>query len=72
VQKGPVLYEELFAHREDMPEVYRRLTYELDRFWRSSDAKVGWLIRAFAIASVALVVEILALAALLASNILSS
>lgn len=71
-QEGPVLYEELFVYREDMPEVYRRLTYELDRLWRLSDAKVGWLIRAFAVAAVALIIEIVALATLLGSNILSS
>lgn len=28
---GPALYEGLYELREDMPEVYRRLTYNLDR-----------------------------------------
>ncbi len=72
MQKAPVLYEELFAHREDMSEVYRRLTYALDRFWRASDAKIQRLRRAFTIAALALVIEILALAGLLGGNILSS
>jgi hypothetical protein len=72
MQKGPVLYEELFVHREDMSEVYRRLTYALDRFWGASDAKIQRLRRAFTIAALALVIEILALAGLLGGNILSS
>jgi hypothetical protein len=27
------LYEGLYAQREDLAEVYRRLAYDLDRFW---------------------------------------
>ncbi len=71
-QKGEDLYERLFAAREDMSEVYRSLTYQLDRFWKSNDAKIEWLIRAFAVAAAALVIEILALAGLLGSNLLYS
>jgi hypothetical protein len=71
-QEGACLYEEFFAVRADMPEVYRRLTYDLGRFWKSNDAKIQWLRRAFTIAAIALVVEVLALAVLLGSNILYS
>ena len=71
-QKGWGLYEEGLLVRGDMSEVYRRLIYQLDSFWKSNDAKIEWLIQAFAIAAAALVVEILALAALLGGNILSS
>jgi len=70
--KGRGLYEDGFLIRDEMPEVYLRLTYQLDAFWESNDAKIEWLIRAFAFAAVALVIEILALAILLGSNILSS
>ena len=64
-EKGVRLYEGLFAVREDLPEAYRRLAYELDRFWKSNDAKIQRLIRAFIVAAAALIVEILALALLL-------
>jgi hypothetical protein len=31
-EAGAGLYEGLYAVRDDMPEVYRRLAYDLDRF----------------------------------------
>lgn len=68
-QAGVGLYEGLFGVRDDMPEVYRRLAYDLDRFWDSNDKKIQWLIRAFTLGAVALVVEILALAVLLGDTI---
>jgi tetrahydromethanopterin S-methyltransferase subunit B len=71
-QTGPGLYEDGFLIRDDMPEVYRRLTYQLHEFWKANDAKIERLIRAFAVAAAVLVVEILALAALLGGNLLSS
>jgi hypothetical protein len=52
-----------------MPEVYRRLAYDLDLFWDSNDTKIKWLTRAYTVAATALVVEILSLAALLGDNI---
>jgi hypothetical protein len=66
---GAGLYEGLYALRKDLPEVYRRLAYDLDRFWESNDKTIRWLTRAFRLAAGALVVEILALAALLRDNI---
>lgn len=33
-ERGAGLYEGLYAIREDLPEVYRRLAYQLDRFWK--------------------------------------
>ena len=68
-EAGAGLYEGLYAVREDMPEVYRRLAYDLDRFWESNDGKINWLTRAYTVAASALVVEILSLAALLGDNI---
>jgi len=71
-QKGEDLYRGLFTARGDMSKVYRSLTHQLDGLWESNDTKIGWLIWAFAVAAVALVIEILALAILIMSNILSS
>ena len=68
-QAGSALYEGLFAYREDLAEVYRRLAYDLDRFWDSNDARMARLFLAFRIAAVALVLEILFLAGLVSGNI---
>jgi hypothetical protein len=68
-EAGAGLYEGLYAFRDDMPEVYRRLAYDLDRFWDSNDRKITWLFRAFTVAASALVLEILSLAALLGDTI---
>jgi len=69
-QAGVGLYEGLFALRDDMPEVYRRLAYDLGRFWESNDEKIQRLVRAFTLSAGALVVEVLALAGLLGDTIL--
>ncbi|MGE5282719.1 MAG: hypothetical protein ACM3N0_10445 [Chloroflexota bacterium] len=68
-ERGAGLYEGLYAVRDDMSEVYRRLAYDLDRFWDSNDGTIRWLTRAYTVAAGALVTEILALAALLGDNI---
>lgn len=68
-EAGAGLYEGLYAFRDDMPEVYRRLAYDLDLFWDSNDTKIKWLTHAYTVAATALVVEILSLAALLGENI---
>lgn len=68
-EAGAGLYEGLYAVREDMPEVYRRLAYDLDRFWELNDQRINWLTRAYTVAAGALVIEILSLAALLGDNI---
>lgn len=69
---GTPLYEKFFTVREDLSEVYRRLAYDLDRFWKSNDMKIQRLRQTFTIAATALVIEVLALAMLLGGNILSS
>ena len=69
-QAGGGLYAGLVSLREDMPEVYRRLAYDLDRFWDSNDKRIQWLIRAFSLGAAALVIEILTLAILLGDNII--
>jgi hypothetical protein len=45
-EAGAGLYEGLYEFRDDMPEVYRRLAYDLDLFWDSNDKKIEWLARA--------------------------
>jgi hypothetical protein len=68
-EAGAGLYEGLYAFRDNMPEVYRRLAYDLDLFWDSNDMKIAWLTRAYTVAASALVIEILSLAALMGGNI---
>lgn len=69
-EAGAGLYEGLYALRDDMAEVYRRLAYELDRFWESNNGQIQWLSRAYSVAAGALVLETLSLAALLGDSIL--
>jgi hypothetical protein len=69
-ETGSGLYEGLYDVRHDMPEIYRRLAYDLDRFWESNDEKIRWLTRTYTVAAASIVVEILSLAALLGDTIL--
>jgi hypothetical protein len=69
-QSGSGLYEGLYEHRDDLPEVYRRLAYDLDRFWESNDEGIARLFLAFRVAAVALGLEILFLVGLVSGNIL--
>lgn len=69
-EAGAGLYEGLYVVRHDMSEVYRRLAYDLDRFWESNDRKIRWLTRSYTVAAGTLVIEILSLAALLGDNII--
>jgi hypothetical protein len=68
-ESGSGLYEGLYEVREDLAEVYRRLAYDLDRFWDGNDVKMRKLTRVYGLAAGALVVEILSLAALLSDTI---
>lgn len=60
----------LYAARDDLADVYRRLAYNLDHLWDSNDKEIGQVARVFTVASSALVVEILALVALLGDSLL--
>lgn len=66
---GAGLYENLYAVRNDIGEVYRRLAYELDHFWGTNDRAISTLISTYKLAAIALVLEIISLAALLGDNI---
>lgn len=66
---GSHVFERLYAFADDEPEVHRRLAYDLDRFWDANDRKMQRLFWAFRLAALGLVVEILALAALLSGTL---
>jgi hypothetical protein len=59
--EGSAVFEELYEFRDEMPEVYRRLTYDLDRFWDENDEVMTRLFRWFGIAAAALAAEIVVL-----------
>jgi hypothetical protein len=67
---GAGLYEGLYAHRENLPEVYRRLAYDLDRFWDLNDVELQKLTNAFRIGAGSLFVEIVALSVMVSDTIL--
>lgn len=69
-ESGVGIHEGLYALRDDLPEVYRLLVYELDRRWAWNDLQIAWLARAYTVAAVASVLELLLLAALMGSNVL--
>jgi hypothetical protein len=66
---GPGLYEALYALRDDLAEVYRRLSYDLLGFWESNDSRLQPLFRAYRLGATGLVVEILALVGLVSGSI---
>ena len=66
---GAGLYEGLYSVKEDLAEVYRRLAYDLDRFWDENDAELQKLFRAFRLAALALSVEIVVLIAMVSDNL---
>jgi hypothetical protein len=68
-EAGAGLYENLYGARQDMSEVYRRLAYDLDLFWKSNDRAIHSIIDAYTVAAVALVLEVVSLAALLGGNV---
>jgi hypothetical protein len=66
---GARLYEGLYAVRDDLAEVYRRLAYNLDRFWDDNDAEMQKLFISFRVAAGALSAEILVLIAMVSDNL---
>lgn len=64
-----VLYEQSFALRGDLNEVYRRLIYELDRAWVNNDDALEPMFKAFRFGTIALVVEVGALALMITGTI---
>jgi hypothetical protein len=58
---GSRVFEELYEFRGEIPEVHRRLTYDLDRFWEANDRIMQRLIWVFRVAAWALALEIASL-----------
>ena len=66
---GSGLYEGLFEFRDDMTEVYRRMAYDLDRFWEANDRKLQRLFLAFTVAALALGAEVILLLSSIADTL---
>jgi hypothetical protein len=66
---GAGLYEGLYAVRDDLAEVYRRLAYDLDRFWERNDVELHRLFTTFRVAAGGLSAEILVLIAMVSDNL---
>jgi len=66
---GAGLYEGLYELKDDIGEVYRRLTYDLDRFWDDNDVELQKLFRAFRLAAVGLSSEIVILIAMVSDTL---
>jgi hypothetical protein len=64
------LYEGLYGLRTDPDEVYRRLAYDLARFWDANDRQMQKLFRAFRVATVALSAEVIVLVAMVSDTLL--
>jgi hypothetical protein len=58
---GSYVFEELYPHKDDLSEVRRRLTYDLDRFWQENDKTMQHVFGAFQVAAWALAAEIVLL-----------
>lgn len=69
-EAGSDLLGDLYPLRGDLPEVHRRLAYELYCLWMSNDSTIGQLTRAYVIASCALAIETLSLTALIGATLL--
>jgi hypothetical protein len=66
---GAGLYEGLYDLKHDLGEVYRRLAYDLDRFWDDNDVELQKLFRAFRLATVGLSAEIVILIAMVSDTL---
>jgi hypothetical protein len=55
---GSRLFEELYEYKAELPEVHRRLTYDLDRFWQQNDGTMQRVFGAFRVAAWALAAEV--------------
>ena len=67
---GQYVFENLYEHRDDTPEIYRRLVYDMQRFWDTNDVVMQRLLLGFRIAAAALAVEVVSLLAAISGTIL--
>jgi hypothetical protein len=66
---GAGLYEGLYEVKDDLAEVYRRLAYDLDRFWDDNDVELQKLVLAFRLAALGLTAEIVVLIVMVSDNL---
>jgi hypothetical protein len=64
---GSAVYEQFYDLEQQ--EVHRRLAYDLDRFWESNDLQIARLRQGVQLAAAGLIIEVLALVALVADTI---
>ena len=67
---GQHVFENLYEYRQDTAEIYRRLIYDLQRFWDDNDAVMQRLLLGFRVAAASLAVEVLSLLAAISGTIL--
>jgi hypothetical protein len=67
--EGSAVYEQLYEFEDDLDEIYRRLTYDLDRFWEENDDVMTRMLRWFQVAAVALAAEVMLLLAALSGKL---
>jgi hypothetical protein len=67
---GPALYEGFYERGIGAVDAQRRLAYGLHRFWERNNHKVTTLLRVYWVAAIALMLEILALVALVSDRII--
>ncbi|MDX6696967.1 MAG: hypothetical protein QOE65_364 [Solirubrobacteraceae bacterium] len=68
-QSGPVVYETLFGYRDEPSEIYVRLAYELDDYRSANHVEVRQVGRVYRWTAAALLVQILAMTALVTGTI---
>lgn len=66
---GSGLYLGLYDVKDDLAEVYRRLAYDLDRFWDANDQEMQKLFASFRFAAGGLAVETVVLIAMVSDNL---
>ena len=66
---GTAVLEQLYEFRDDVPEVRRRLVYDMQRLWENNDRAMQRLFQAFRLAAVGLVVEVVLLLATVSDTV---
>jgi hypothetical protein len=64
---GSAVYEHFYGLEQE--EIHRRLAYDLDRFWEANDLRIAKLRQGVQLSAAGLIVEVLALVALVADTI---
>ncbi len=63
--RGRGLFDRLYEVRDDRAEIYRRLAYDLDRYWSVNNRRIQLLTRAYEIGAGAMILEVLSMVALI-------